>query len=198
MLSEWDISSFWGRARFKYMERLPKIVSNHCPILLLKDERDWGPKPFRFLNAWTVNPTFSKVVRKVKQALKRWNNDVFGVISVKLQRAEEKLHEFDLVAKTRELSNVEKLSRREIRDEVWKLSKMQEWIWLQKSRLNWVQKGDKNTRFFHVIASCRQNRNGIGSLNFGGIVYDEPVRIKQEYGAVDQNWPVVSNQLATQ
>ncbi|XP_028090785.1 uncharacterized protein LOC114290973 [Camellia sinensis] len=122
---------------------LPKIVSDHCPILLMEDERDWGPKPFRFLNAWTVNPTFSKVVRKVweesqitgwggfimpkklqqvKYALKRWNCDVFGVIPVKLQHAKEKLHEFDLVVETRELSSVEKLSRRETRDEVWKLS----------------------------------------------------------------------------
>ncbi|KAL7265508.1 hypothetical protein ACSBR1_003311 [Camellia fascicularis] len=43
---------------------LPKIVSDHCPILLMEDERDWGPKPFRFLNAWIIHPAFSKVVRK--------------------------------------------------------------------------------------------------------------------------------------
>ncbi|XP_028116645.1 uncharacterized protein LOC114314370 [Camellia sinensis] len=43
---------------------LPKIVSDHCPILLMEDERDWGPKPFRFLNAWLLHPSFSKVVRE--------------------------------------------------------------------------------------------------------------------------------------
>ncbi|XP_028120245.1 uncharacterized protein LOC114317682 [Camellia sinensis] len=145
---EWMVSfniKLWG---------LPKIVSDHCPILLMEDERDWGPKPFRFLNAWIIHPSFSKVVREaweetqitgwrgfvmlqklqlVKQVLKRWNSEVFGAISVKLQSSEEKLHEFDLSTETRELSNGEKVSRREIRDEVWKLSKMQEWIWLQKS-----------------------------------------------------------------
>lgn len=99
---------------------------------------------------------------------------------MKLKCAEEKLHEFDLITETRELSNVEKLSKRETRDGVWNWSKMQEWIWLPKSRLNWAHKGDKNTRFFHVMASCRQNRNAVGSLKFNGIVYDEPVRVKHE------------------
>ncbi|KAL7248515.1 hypothetical protein ACSBR2_003281 [Camellia fascicularis] len=43
---------------------LPKIVFDHCPILLMEDERDWGPKPFRFLNTWIIHPAFSKVVRE--------------------------------------------------------------------------------------------------------------------------------------
>lgn len=30
---------------------LPRRFLDHCPILLMEDERDWGPKPFRFLNA---------------------------------------------------------------------------------------------------------------------------------------------------
>lgn len=36
----------WGLAR---------TLSDHCPILLMEDERDWGPKPFRFFNAWLEN-----------------------------------------------------------------------------------------------------------------------------------------------
>lgn len=43
---------------------LSRQLSDHCPILLMEDERDWGPRPFRFLNAWAAHPTFVSVVEK--------------------------------------------------------------------------------------------------------------------------------------
>ncbi|KAL7176644.1 hypothetical protein ACSBR2_030063 [Camellia fascicularis] len=43
---------------------LPRSISDHCPILLMKDQKDWGPKPFRFINAWTLHPKFNAEVKK--------------------------------------------------------------------------------------------------------------------------------------
>ncbi|CAL5414539.1 unnamed protein product [Camellia sinensis] len=43
----------WGFAR---------LLSDHCPIILMEDDRDWGPKPFRFLNAWLLHPKFLSFV----------------------------------------------------------------------------------------------------------------------------------------
>ncbi|XP_028113653.1 uncharacterized protein LOC114311689 [Camellia sinensis] len=51
---EWLINfrmKLWG---------LPRLISDRCPLLMIKDARDWGPKPFRFLNACTLHPSFSK------------------------------------------------------------------------------------------------------------------------------------------
>lgn len=31
---------------------LPRSISDHCPIMIAEDSRDWGPKPFRFMDAW--------------------------------------------------------------------------------------------------------------------------------------------------
>lgn len=31
---------------------LPRTISDHCPILLMEDESNWGPKPFKFYNFW--------------------------------------------------------------------------------------------------------------------------------------------------
>ncbi|XP_028119190.1 uncharacterized protein LOC114316706 [Camellia sinensis] len=39
---------------------LPRLLSDHCPLLLMEDERDWGPKPFRVLNAWFLHKDFRK------------------------------------------------------------------------------------------------------------------------------------------
>ncbi|KAK8681329.1 hypothetical protein V6N13_053733 [Hibiscus sabdariffa] len=35
---------------------LPRGISDHVPLILVLDETDWGPKPFRFINAWVDNP----------------------------------------------------------------------------------------------------------------------------------------------
>jgi hypothetical protein len=52
-LSIWGHSSLWV---------LPRDVSDHCPLILRRNGHDWGPKPFRFNNAWLEHKDFSKVV----------------------------------------------------------------------------------------------------------------------------------------
>lgn len=37
-------------------------------------------------------------------------------------------------------------------------------MWLQRSHINWLQNGDRNTRFFHEKASARYNKNYIEGL----------------------------------
>ncbi|XP_028101541.1 uncharacterized protein LOC114300853 [Camellia sinensis] len=58
MASEW-VERFklklWG---------LERTISDHCPLLLMEDGRDWGPRPFRFINAWSLHPQFRKLVKK--------------------------------------------------------------------------------------------------------------------------------------
>lgn len=44
--------------------RLPRLISDHSPLLLMEDERDWRPKPFRFLNAWCLHPNLFSFVDK--------------------------------------------------------------------------------------------------------------------------------------
>ncbi|XP_028072632.1 uncharacterized protein LOC114274845 [Camellia sinensis] len=180
---------------------LPRLLSDHCPLLIREDERDWGPKPFRFINAWTLHPSFPSFLESIwketsvnggpgysllqklkllKLVLKKWNCDVFDNISSKLKVAEEELHILDLIAKDRPLIDSERESRRAMIGEIWNLSRMLEWMWQQKSRVNWTLKGDKNTRFFHVMASCRQNRNAINSISVNGVTHVDPVKIKHE------------------
>lgn len=85
----------------------------------MEDERDWGPRPFRFLNAWAAHPTFVSVVEKtwseyqvegwagfrclvkfkaLKQKLKVWNSAMFGLIDAKLKAAEEEAYAIELIA----------------------------------------------------------------------------------------------------
>ncbi|XP_028079135.1 uncharacterized protein LOC114280928 [Camellia sinensis] len=116
----------------------------------------------------------------LREALRKWNREVFGDVPTKLKSVEEELHKLDLLAETRDLEEIEKARRKEVLSEAWKLSRTVEWMWLQKARLDWALKGDKNTRFFHIMATSRQSRNGLNSVTVGGMVYEDPVKVKQE------------------
>ncbi|XP_028061534.1 uncharacterized protein LOC114264968 [Camellia sinensis] len=127
--------------------RLPRVVSDHCPLLLMEDERDWGPKPFRVLNAWLLHREFQAFVEKnwnkanvvgwagyilcnklktLNIRLKKWNVEIFGNVINKLKSAEADLHQFDLLAEDRGLNESEKVRRRDFREKVWRLNRMVE------------------------------------------------------------------------
>ncbi|XP_028080959.1 uncharacterized protein LOC114282476 [Camellia sinensis] len=179
----------------------PRRVSGHCLVVLMEDTRDWDPRSFRFINAWVLHPQFISIVKKaweetvvsswarykifpklkaVKASLKQWNMEVSGDVNHKLKVSEDELYELDPIAKSRDLDDGELVRRRELREEVLKWSKRKEWLWLQKSRLSWTLNGDKNTKFFHSIASGRQNKNSLNSLTVNGNVIEDPVIIKEE------------------
>ncbi|KAL8475034.1 hypothetical protein ACS0TY_031453 [Phlomoides rotata] len=40
------------------LKGLPRSISDHYPIILEDGLIDWGPKPFRFSNAWLLHPSF--------------------------------------------------------------------------------------------------------------------------------------------
>ncbi|XP_028082362.1 uncharacterized protein LOC114283684 [Camellia sinensis] len=179
---------------------LLRPLSDHCPILLKEDERDWGPKPFKFLNPWLSHPTFMpgvkqiwennqvskwarfKLMRKLndlRSHLSVWNKAVFGNIDSLLKSAEEELHDWDLKAESGSLDDEAIRRRREARSLVWKLSRDKERLWHQKSIMLWAQNGDKSTRFFHIMASRRQSKNLLDSVCVEGVCFEDPAQIKQ-------------------
>ncbi|PWA86638.1 hypothetical protein CTI12_AA135010 [Artemisia annua] len=60
-------------------------------------------------------------------------------------------------------------------EETWRKEEM---FWYQCSRVNWIKFGDQNTRFFHLSAIHRSQRNTITMLkNESGQLVDEPVAL---------------------
>ncbi|XP_028064362.1 uncharacterized protein LOC114267521 [Camellia sinensis] len=143
---------------------LPRGLSDHCPLLLMEDSRDWGPRPFRFVNAWILHPQFLSVIKfswvepeisgwagfviqeklkNLRRVLKSWNHEVFGNVAHLVKAAESELHNLDLLAESRELSNAEVDRRRKLKKE----EKKQELV---------------------------------NSVFVGGVLYEDPQRVKSE------------------
>ena len=66
--------------------------------------------------------------------------------------------------------------------ELSKLCEQEEKMWQQRSRVQWLQSGNKNTKFFHGVSTQRKRRNFIKGL-------------KDENGTWQENEEVVSGML---
>lgn len=179
---------------------LPRTISDHCPVLLKEDDRNWGPKPFKFFNAWLSNPKclqlmekawvesnesgwagfkIHKKLKSMKDTLKVWAKEEFGELQTKLEKVELELHELDIRAENGNLEGDGKEMRKKLRAEMWKLTRTIDRMWWQKSRVKWHLFGDKNTRFYHIMASSRQRRNSLNSLWVNDTLVEDPILIRQ-------------------
>ena len=159
---------------------LKRALSDHCPILVQSQSMNWGPRPFRFIDAWlshlgcvklisktwseSCGSSFMDKLKKVKLSLKKWNAEEFGCIDEKIQLLENKIQELDLIADNRNLEAHEFEERRNSQMDLWRWLKGKEVFWVQQSRAKWIKEGDRNTRYFHVMATMRRRKNAIESL----------------------------------
>lgn len=179
---------------------LKRKLSDHCPILLKSDARDWGPRPFRVLNCWTDSPECKQVVeeewknctidgwagyrckeklKSLKLFLRDWNKNRFGNFDEQIQQEVNSIQNFDLKNEEGDWTDNDALLRADCFAKLWKLMNNRRAVtWRQKARIDWYLKGDSNTPFFHKPASFRRKRNYIEGLNIQGKWTEDPTEIK--------------------
>ena len=92
---------------------------------------------------------------KCGKELDKWNKDVFGRVDNNIKKEQQKLAAF-LPASDLELGVIETckkyLNELLIREEL---------MWKQRFKEFYIKEGDKNTKFFHLLASKIRRNNGI-------------------------------------
>ncbi|GKU92387.1 hypothetical protein SLEP1_g6121 [Rubroshorea leprosula] len=187
----WENVKQWG---------LNRSFSDHCPIILKNQIMDWGPKPFRFFDAWLEFPQFKGMVRdiwmstvvngwngfclkeklkEIKKVLKVWSKNMVSEIDLGIQNCIDSIAVIDKKGEVTSLAPEDIELRRTNFLDLWKNQRIKESIWRQKARKTWISEGDANTKFFHRCVKGRRRLNDITSIRVGSERPEEVNNMKE-------------------
>jgi exonuclease III len=166
----------------------PSGDSDHCPLLLGLQDRHVGKRRFHFEAfwpslegflvtveaAWTSVParscplqTLSQKFKATSRSLQSWSQKSVGHLNSQLFLAKEVLHQLEIAQDFRMLSANELWLRNKLKKHTLGLASLLRTVARVRSRINWLQDGDANTRLFHMHARHRKRKNFIASLREG-------------------------------
>ncbi|KAJ6744946.1 hypothetical protein OIU79_031141 [Salix purpurea] len=175
---------------------LPRLVSDHSPMTInLAQESKARNKPFRFLNLWTDrdgfldmvigvwnqpvhgNPLyqFTTKVQLMRSTLRRYHNQTSSHISSRVADAKRKWIKGQMELDARPRDPQLQAQERILAENYNRLCKEEEGFFKQRSRIQWLELGDRNTSFFHKSLLHRRSRNKIHSLSTldGTVLHDQ-------------------------
>ena len=144
--------------------------------------KDWGPKPFKSIDVWLLEPDFKELVKgkwnsyevqgngisKVKDKLKflkgdlkEWNKYVFGNLEENKRMIMKEIEKLDVKDTNCDLLEDEKLRRMEFFSQQGLLEKKLESLYRQNARSNWFKHRDSNSKFYHSLIRWRRLRNEV-------------------------------------
>eukprot|EP00253_Pinus_taeda_P025366 PITA_25366 len=138
---------------------------------------------FRFENAWLSHPNFTnnfetwwreelniqgskmymlqQKLKHIKACLKVWNKNEFANIFKAKRETELKLQEMNQIIITNGFTEERQKLTNSLQED-WENRCLQEEIfWRQKSRIQWIKEGERNTKFFHKTTIDNRAHNRI-------------------------------------
>ncbi|XP_043698530.1 uncharacterized protein LOC122649300 [Telopea speciosissima] len=157
--------------------------SDHLPLIADTEGGFSSEKrPFLFENKWFTHPECFTIAQKAwsiprcrshcstlllkshncKEVFSNWNKDCFGNVQQKIRNYLTKMETLKDKGGPNVLSRLgelEKLLDMELQRE--------ELLWQQKSRVQWLKEGDRNTKYFHISTIQRRSRSRVLKLRLG-------------------------------
>ncbi|XP_072074014.1 uncharacterized protein [Arachis hypogaea] len=172
----------------------PRGLSDHCPVIMELTRVTGPPRPFRSLDAWFTHEGFLRMVkdewrslgetqfpcklRALAIQLRQWHKDNFRDMDKRLMRFEEELTKLDNSVSDGVYDGTTEARRKALVSFCSKWYIRKEMHWKQMSRSKHAANMDRNTRYFHNIASARRRNNRIDALMLHGRLVRNQARIK--------------------
>jgi hypothetical protein len=171
--------------------------SDHWSILLtINISGTPGRKPFRFEKFWLTHPDFQANIKlwwkeaaihtgtpmyrfqqrlkNLKQHLKSWNKSTFGNIFQAQDNLNQQIQSLQQQIRQQGLTDSLKHQETQLNNQLAERRAQEEILWRQKSRIQWLKEGERNTKFFHRSMVQRRQTNHITHL-----VSDQGTKIQQ-------------------
>ncbi|KAH0990014.1 hypothetical protein GBA52_001497 [Prunus armeniaca] len=184
----------WPNSRVVHM---PRVGSDHCPLILeCVPPSNRARRLFKFELAWAENPECVEIVNRgwregrgrslaikwrsslnsCRRHLIAWSKSHFPNNKKVINRL---MGEIDLLQQVDPL-NVEQEKKLITRlSEAWM---REDSYWKQRSRILWLNDGDRNTKFFHTSTTIRRNRNRISRiLGDDGTLYEKQEDVERVF-----------------
>jgi hypothetical protein len=162
------------------VHKLSREISDHNPIILdTMEGREKQSREFRFDKRWLKDESFlAKVdriwaqpvrardslslfqlkLKKLKRSLKGWGANIRGRDIKRKKELNQELAELETIEETMFLSFDQAKRKSKIQEELMILYENEEAFWSQRSREQWLLKGDNNTEFFTDVQMDKKGR----------------------------------------
>ncbi|CAL5418073.1 unnamed protein product [Camellia sinensis] len=168
----------------------PFLGSDHCPLLLhCQIPPRKVPHQFKFESMWTTHPECEEIIKanwlkfqpgspisKVcfklqacQRGLSEWSKLAFGNNRARLTALKTRLHQLQLLP----YSDSNDSHIRLVQAEIEMVLLREEMFQHQRSRINWLSYGDRNSAFFHASVVQRRQRNQLVKLKLDNGVWLE-------------------------
>ncbi|CAL1410371.1 unnamed protein product [Linum trigynum] len=126
--------------------------------------------------AWARGSSFTESATAFAQEAMIWNRNVFGHITRRKDKLLKRLEALEQAAG----GHGSEAQLRQCQEELELVLFQEELLWCQKSRLEWISSGDKNTTYFHTRTLWRRNRNRVTMLkdDGGNWIEDESILLE--------------------
>ncbi|KAJ0806196.1 putative Endonuclease/exonuclease/phosphatase superfamily [Helianthus annuus] len=181
---------------------LPRLWSDHNPILLKCQALNFGPRPFRVFNSWFGKQGFDEVVKKavsdfipsdihpdvsfikklsfIRDRLRTWKVDMKRKEGEEVEAAKSEIDVLEASLDTSDFTEEEEWIYYENKKIIREAEESKVMDLRQRSRIKWAKEGDENSKFFHSMINSRKASNSIHGIEVNGVWISKPTLVKKE------------------